>query len=388
MAETSGFWTTSGTPSGHQVSSYTQAIAAKAWAILAACAGKEGVAPGYLNECAGSVPGANTARIATGGAVVDGLWYENGANVDVTIPSAVGGGNTRIDRIVLRCTWANFEVEITRIAGVDAASPVAPSITQTPGTTYDIMLYQALVNTSGTVTLTDERVWGMVDVDDTTIEHSAGELRAKDDGISNAKLRNSSALSVIGRSANSTGDPADIAAGSDGYILRRSGTSLGFGQIVAAGITDETITAAKIANRTRKFLVPAPNTDLYNGAALPDAATTNVFGSFYVPEDFVSDMIVDLIVLCASASGNAVLTNTVAYGALGQGLTTHVDLLATQVIAISNNQNQAVVQLTLTNAAKGDFCRCYATRTGGHGSDSLAATLYTIGWLVTYTADS
>lgn len=159
MAETSGFWTTSGTPSGHQVASYTQAIAAKAWAILAACAAKEGVAPGYLNECAGSVPGANTARIATGGAVVDGQWYENGANVDVTIPSAVGGGNTRIDRIVLRCSWANFEVEITRIAGTDAASPTAPAITQTPGTTYDIMLYQVLVNTSGVVTLTDERVW-------------------------------------------------------------------------------------------------------------------------------------------------------------------------------------------------------------------------------------
>jgi len=49
--------------------------------------------------------------------------------------------------------------------------------------------------------------------------------------ISNAKLRDSSALSVIGRSANSTGDPADIAAASDHQVLRRSGTSLGFGAI-------------------------------------------------------------------------------------------------------------------------------------------------------------
>jgi hypothetical protein len=51
---------------------------------------------------------------------------------------------------------------ITRIAGTDAASPTAPAITQTPGTTYDIMLYQALVNTGGTVTLTDERVYAWV----------------------------------------------------------------------------------------------------------------------------------------------------------------------------------------------------------------------------------
>jgi hypothetical protein len=159
LSQQSGFWTTdAATPEGHQVASYTQAIAAKAWAIMAACDGFEGVSPSYLNALVGSVPAANTARIGTGGAIVDGQWYENGAAVDVNIPSAVGGGNTRIDRIVLRVSWASFQCVITRIAGTDAGSPAVPSITQTPGTTYDIMLYQALVNTSGTVTLTDERV--------------------------------------------------------------------------------------------------------------------------------------------------------------------------------------------------------------------------------------
>src|SRR4030065_2267257 len=107
MTETSFFWTTSGTPSGHQVASYTQVIAAKAWAILAACAGKEGVAPDYMNELAGTT-GTNVVHINTGGAVVDGQIYQNGASVDVTIPSAVGGGNTRIDLIVLRVSWARF----------------------------------------------------------------------------------------------------------------------------------------------------------------------------------------------------------------------------------------------------------------------------------------
>jgi hypothetical protein len=77
----------------------------------------------------------------------------------VNIPSAVGGGNTRIDRVVLRADWANFNVSVYRIAGVDAAVPSAPVIVQTSGTTYDIMLCQALVDTGGTVTVTDERVW-------------------------------------------------------------------------------------------------------------------------------------------------------------------------------------------------------------------------------------
>jgi hypothetical protein len=49
--------------------------------------------------------------------------------------------------------------------------------------------------------------------------------------ITDARLRDSVALSVIGRSTNTTGDPADIAAGTDHQVLRRSGTSLGFGAV-------------------------------------------------------------------------------------------------------------------------------------------------------------
>jgi hypothetical protein len=157
MSEFSYWWTTSGTPSGDQVASYTQAHLARIAAVLAACSGFEGVAPGYLNSLAGTVTGANTVQINTGGAVVDGKVYDSDSAVNVNIPSASGGGNTRIDRIVLRVSWSAFTVRITRIAGTDAASPAAPAITQTSGTTYDITLYQALVNTSGTVTLTDER---------------------------------------------------------------------------------------------------------------------------------------------------------------------------------------------------------------------------------------
>ncbi len=40
----------------------------------------------------------------------------------------------------------------------------------------------------------------------------------------------------------------DIPASTDGHVLRRSGTVLGFGQIVAAGIADGSITLAKIAD--------------------------------------------------------------------------------------------------------------------------------------------
>jgi hypothetical protein len=61
-------------------------------------------------------------------------------------------------------------------------------------------------------------------------------------------LRQSAALSVIGRNVNTTGNAADIVASNDEHILRRSGTSLGFGQITTGGITDANVTYAKIQN--------------------------------------------------------------------------------------------------------------------------------------------
>ncbi|MFM9850143.1 MAG: hypothetical protein ACKVP3_23675 [Hyphomicrobiaceae bacterium] len=68
------------------------------------------------------------------------------------------------------------------------------------------------------------------------------------DSVTNAALRDSAALSVIGRSANSAGDPADIAAANDGEVLRRSGTTLGFGTVATAGIADDAVTFAKMQN--------------------------------------------------------------------------------------------------------------------------------------------
>jgi len=49
--------------------------------------------------------------------------------------------------------------------------------------------------------------------------------------IQDSQLRQSVGLSVIGRSASTTGDVADITAASDGQVLRRSGSSIGFGSV-------------------------------------------------------------------------------------------------------------------------------------------------------------
>lgn len=49
--------------------------------------------------------------------------------------------------------------------------------------------------------------------------------------ITDAMIRQSAGLSVIGRASNSTGNVADITAGTDNQVLRRSGTTLGFGAV-------------------------------------------------------------------------------------------------------------------------------------------------------------
>jgi hypothetical protein len=69
------------------------------------------------------------------------------------------------------------------------------------------------------------------------------------DAVTNAKLRDGAALSVIGRSANTSGDPADIAGTADQVLrVNSAGTVLGFGTVATAGLTDDAVTNAKIRN--------------------------------------------------------------------------------------------------------------------------------------------
>lgn len=83
---------------------------------------------------------------------------------------------------------------------------------------------------------------------------TVGTADLVDDAVTDAKLRESAALTVIGRSANSTGNPADIAAGSDGDVLRRSGTTLAFGTIAAAGLASGSVTSAKLEDSLLHFV--------------------------------------------------------------------------------------------------------------------------------------
>jgi hypothetical protein len=151
MAERSILWTTGA--GGDGASTYTQDdLVGWLRRTFSPNSANQGPLRAYLNEMLVS-SGAGNVSVATGGASVYGFPYENTSAVVVAIPTPAS--NTRIDRIVLRASWAAKTVRITRIAGTEGAA--APAIVQTPGTTYDVPLAQVSITTGGVITVTDQR---------------------------------------------------------------------------------------------------------------------------------------------------------------------------------------------------------------------------------------
>ena len=129
-----------------------------------------------------------------------------------------------------------------------------------------------------------------------------------DDAIGNEHIRDSAALSVIGRSANSSGNPADIAATTDGYVLRRSGTTLGFGQVVTAGIANNAVTESKLGTIKRTIVIRV-------AGALDSTDTVNYGNFFPVPVTLNGFVVVDARLNATTAgSGNTVVALKVQGG--------------------------------------------------------------------------
>lgn len=80
-----------------------------------------------------------------------------------------------------------------------------------------------------------------------------------DEAVTYAKLQDGAGLSVVGRAANTGGVNADLVASADGQVLRRSGTTVGFGTVANAGL--DSMAEATIKGRAAGTGTGAP-TDL------------------------------------------------------------------------------------------------------------------------------
>jgi len=110
--------------------------------------------------------------VKTGSAFVDGFFYNTDAEVTKSISTA-DATNPRIDRVVLKLDRAANTITLAVLTGTPAASPVAPSLTQTTTGVYEMQLAQVYVGANVSVinasNITDERIFNDGGFDQRTI---------------------------------------------------------------------------------------------------------------------------------------------------------------------------------------------------------------------------
>ena len=218
------------------------------------------------------------------------------------------------------------------------------------------------------------------------------------DAVTDAKLRNSAATSVIGRAGAGVGDPADIVAGVNDRLLAQTAGTVAFQQLTVGMVPGGIITATEIANRTRRFFAPcvggwntstgtALNRSNSHGWTLVDANICQGYGSYLVPDDFGAAMTVTPVVV-PGATGNIRSSHFISYGQCGENYSIHSNSQGTTTIAVTLTENNCIQQLAMANAAAGDIVNLTFIRTGNDALDTINADAYFSGFIIEYTADS
>ena len=222
MSEASRFWNTTNIGDG-PTAGYSGAAIGD-WLKTVFGRGASGILVRVLNELAVSGT-ASPLSVATGAAVVDGKFHLNDAALTLAVTSP--GVGTTGGRVVLEADWTAQTVRAKAVKNTDGnASP--PALTQTSGSVYQISLATFTITTGGVIAVTVETG------------------RASFANSPRVGMLGMPARTVLGNPASAAGEGQAIAAASDGQVLRRSGSSLGFGQIVAAGIANDAVTAEKL----------------------------------------------------------------------------------------------------------------------------------------------
>ncbi len=334
MTEWSGIcWTTNGTGDGTETG-YTQANWMDLFRMLfLSDITDEGVCKNYLNELNVTNPSGRTLSIDTGGAIVCGSPYINDSAISKTLTHPTI--DTTGWRIVLRTDWTAQTVRVELKESADGTS-TPPAVTQTANTIWEISLAHGTITTGDVVAVTDDRVFLHANI-----------------------------------------------------------------EVVGSMIAASSIEPTHIANRTRTFFVPVSSGYIesestpfdqgyyvpYRGWYIDINDLTHVAGCFSVPNDFVSGMTVQPIVL-SSGAGNLYIYQEARYGAVGETVS-HSDTIANTTYPLTGTLKleNGGAALSLTNVAIGDYVYLVWARDATNPLDT-ASFMYFVGWLVSYTADS
>jgi hypothetical protein len=228
-----------------------------------------------------ATPGEVLQRTVSNTLVFDVIYTDSLRDGAVTLSKM---GDIATDRIIGRDTagtgvpeslTVGGGVEFTGAGGIqrsaltgDVTSSAGSNTTTIPN---DTVTYAKIQNVTATDRLLGRDTAGVGDIEELTvgggleftgtggIQRSAlsGDVVAAagsnsttiaNNAVTDAKLRDSAALSVIGRGSNTTGDPADIVAANAGEVLQRSGTTLIFDFVNTVSIRDAAVTLAKMDN--------------------------------------------------------------------------------------------------------------------------------------------
>jgi hypothetical protein len=164
---------------------------------------------------------------------------------------------------------------------------------------------------------------------------------------------------------------------------------------------------AGVRNRTRKFLV-TPNglSGASNEFHLPThingigmysdpGHSYNMYGRFFVPEDFVSGMVIKALVYNSDTDvGSIYARNNLQAIAVGEAIGVEYALSSDYglrpIVASTTSALQVAITQNPVSIAKGDRIDLYFSWDASHASNTFSDTnwLYFVGWLVEYTADS
>jgi hypothetical protein len=332
---------------------------------------------------------ATPLSVDPGAGICYGLYINDAVKTLAITTPAVG---TTGGRVVLQTNWAGtggagLEAR-TRLAVKYSAdgNPAIPALTQAFGITWEVSLATFTVTTGGVITVTDDRTFrrstAMVDTDE-IIDQAITSVKIENGTIQNIDIADGQI------NANKLANDA-VTSGKIGANAVIAGKLANGAVDTTARIADGIVTADKIANRTRKFIVeiiPGSGTYDIRGLGMADGSARYGYGCFHCPQDYVSGLTVKAIII-PDASGNICYTSTADYGAVGENWFTHSENHPFDIAAVIINQHNLVGTLSLVSLAVGDIVHLAFEREGADPSDTLSAPAYCSGWLVEYTADS
>ena len=195
-----------------------------------------------------------TVSVAAGQALVRGHYYANDAALTLSIATA-NATNPRIDAVVLTLDPVANTITAGVVTGTAAATPVAPTLTQTDAGTYQLLLgYVAVAAATATISaanVTDARTflgqgWFSTPVQD----KSANYTIVAGDKFSTIRSTGS-AITVTVANVLNVGDRIDFIQDGSGQVTFAAGSGVtlqSFGSLVKTGGQYAAVTVECVAS--------------------------------------------------------------------------------------------------------------------------------------------